>query len=409
MEFVRRVRNLVAGLIKRKTAWKVSLGLIAALAIVLTAAGLADNTVRLVRMDPSGEVATRTNFNFFFSADVVPKSRLGKFMTTDKVRFRPAVPGKIRWETTSRLRYYPETALCPSTSYRVEFAADLPGELKKTLAGDRRLEFTTERFRVTESEMNFIYNPQRKRGLMLQARLVFNYPVDADALQHGLSLCFTDNRQPIRFTVRLTGGGREAVINSDLLQRGSTARRVELSLVEGFACLGGEIGLKERYILTTVFQERRALAVNSISPQGEGGQNTVILHCSEPVDPEAIEEFISVRPAVKYRLSVTGETVMLSGDGFKPGRTYQIKVAKGAPALNGIPLGRDYVDDVTFPDLDPSLNFNSPGRYLSSKGQLNLGLETVNISQVEVEIAKIYANNIATYLEIGRASCRERV
>lgn len=53
---------------------------------------------------------------------------------------------------------------------------------------------------------------------------------------------------------------------------------------------------------------------------------------------------------------------------------------------------------VVFTDLEPSLRFNSPGRYLSSKGQLNLGLETVNIDRVNIEISRIFTNNIVAYL-----------
>ncbi|MGE5552202.1 MAG: MG2 domain-containing protein, partial [Bacteroidota bacterium] len=397
MNLVRLASILAKKMSRRDMLWKVSAALVLLLVLILSAHGWADNAVRLVRMDPSGEVSTRTNFTFFFSADVVPKSRVGKLGTTDKIKFNPPVPGKIRWDTTNRLRFFPEAALRPSTPYTVEFAADLPGELKKTLAGNRRLQFTTERFRVTEAKLNFTYNPQRARGVIFQARLSFNYPVAADSLQRSLKLCFTDNRQPIRFTVQMANGGRDAVITSELLQRGRTARKIELSLPEGFLCLAASTGLKERYAETAVFQERRTLAIDDISPLSEG-DNAIRIRCSEPVDPETAASFISLKPAAKYQVSVVGETITLSGEGLVPGQTYEIKVAKGLPSLNGDPLPKDFIDRVTFPDLEPSVGFNSPGRYLSSKGQLNLGLETVNISQVELEIAKVYANNIVSFL-----------
>lgn len=371
------------------------------LTALITLGTLADNAVRVVKMTPNGEVMTKTNLVFYFSSDVVPKSRVGKLTATNKLRFRPAIPGKIRWETPRRLKFYPEVALQPSTAYTVEFMPDIASELKKTLGSERILKFTTERFRVTESSLNFVYNPKRKKGILFQARLNFNYPVSAESLRRQLSVGFADTNQPIRFNVRMSNGGREALVTTGLLQRGNTARKIEISLPEGFLCLGGTIGLKNRYGDSTEFRERRALTIVETDTQTEG-RNAIVIRCSEPPDSEVLDNFVSIKPAVKVRMSVNGESIILSGDKLKAGRTYEVRIAKGLPALNGHPLERDVVDSVTFPDLEPSVAFNSPGRYLSMRGNLNLGIETVNVSQVEVEITKIFANNIVAYLG---ASC----
>lgn len=368
------------------------------LALAVTTKGMADSTVRLLRMEPGGEVPTKTNLLFIFSSNVVPKSRVGKYMTSDQIKIRPEVPGKIRWETPSRLRFYPEVSLRPSTSYTVEFSKNLPGLLKKSLSGDGQLKFTTERFRVVDANINFIFNPSRRKGLLLQANVNFNFPVTKESLEKNLKLTFADTGKPIKFAVRMAGSGREAVITSGLLQRSETARKVNFKILPTLRCAGGSIGLKEGYEKTLDFHERKAIEVYDVSVDADSSPNAIVIRFSEPPDPEAIADFITVKPAAKYRLSVDGETVSLRGDGLKPGLRYEVSVAKGLPSLNGKPLVRNSQDAVTFPDLEPSVSFTAPGRYLSSKGNLNIGLETVNISEVEVEIAKIYANNIATYL-----------
>ena len=63
-----------------------------------------------------------------------------------------------------------------------------------------------------------------------------------------------------------------------------------------------------------------------------------------------------------------------------------------------LPLAKDYSAVLTLEDLEPGLGFNSTGRYLNSKGYLNLGLETVNVDRVDLEISRIYANNLVTFL-----------
>jgi uncharacterized protein YfaS (alpha-2-macroglobulin family) len=357
----------------------------------------AANSVSIVKMEPSGEVKPKTNFFFTFSADIVPKSRIGKVMSNNRIRFRPEVPGKIRWESPRRLKFLPEVSLQPSTTYTVEFKANFLEELKKQLTGNRKFQFTTERLKVEDSNLSFVYNPERKRGIIFQARVSFNYPVEIDTLQRSLSLVFIDKRQPIKYNVSLANEGRDALITSELIHRTSTPRKIELSIAQGFLCIGANIGLKDRYAKTVDFQERRALSINEIRTLSEEGVNTISIRCSEPVDPDAVENFITLKPKAKFRVSAGAETITLSGDSLKPGQTYIVKILKGLPSLNGNPLEKDYNDDVTFPDLEPSVNFNSPGRYLSNKGYMNLGLETVNISKVEVEIAKIYANNIVGF------------
>lgn len=377
-----------------------SAGLVLTLILCFSMTGSADNTVRLVGMEPRGEVGTETNLVFIFSDDVVPKSRVGQEYVTDQVQFRPQIPGKVRWETTRRLQYLPEVILKPSTVYSVDLKETLGSELKKTLIGNRHLEFTTERFRVTESSLDFVYNPdERRSGLVLKARLCFNYGVSAAALQRSLVLCLADNRQPLQYTIEMYNDGREVMITSAVIYRGKSTRRVELSLPQGFLCVGGAVGLKERYAKTAELREMRALKVNDISTISEDGEGSVVVHFSEPVDPETAVRFISTKPAVQFKAGGSGDALSIYGGGFKPGKTYEIRVAKGLPSLNGNPLEREFNESVAFPDLEPSVGFDSPGRYLSSKGNLNLGLETVNVPRVEVEVARIFPNNLVRFID----------
>ncbi len=365
---------------------------------IVTFTGYADNTVRITKMQPSGEVAPKSNFFFTFSADIVPKRRIGKVMSNNRIRFRPAVPGKIRWDSPRKLRFLPEVALQPSTAYTVEFKSDFLEELKKKLTGDLKFKFTTERFRVTDSNLSFAYNPDRKRGIFFQARISFNYPIQADNLQRSLGLMFIDKKAPIKFNVNLENGGRDAFITSELLTRSQSARKIELSLPQGFLCSGATIGLKERFVKSANFQEKRALTINDINAESDEGVNVINIRCSEPIEPDTVDNFITIKPKAKFRIYVNGETISLSGEKIQPGETYKVTIAKGLPSLNGNPLVNPYEDEVTFPDLEPSINFNAPGRYLSNRGNMNLGLESVNILKIDVEIAKIFPNNLASFL-----------
>ncbi|MCL6613616.1 MAG: Ig-like domain-containing protein, partial [Firmicutes bacterium] len=369
-----------------------------ALALLYAVVGITNNPLRIVKMEPEGEIGVTSNLTFYFSKDVVSKEELGQLMVSDKIRFDPPVPGKIRWEDQKTLKFFPEAPFRPSTSYTVEIAEDIPTLEGVSLSGDRTLRFTTEIFRVKQANLNLVYENRTNKGLVLQGRLVFNHPVALEELKRHLVLRFTNDRTAIGYTVRLENGGREAVITSEVLQYGTTARRIELALPEGFLCLGGSIGLKNRFVRVVDLRERRALKVDALETSTENGVCSIIIRFSEPPDPSVLENFIEIRPELDFTVSVEGERAVLSAKRFETGGTYEVTVKKGLPALNGDPLARDFTEEITFPDLEPSIGFNSPGRYLSSRGHLNLGLETVNVDRVEVEIAKIYANNLVSFL-----------
>ena len=369
--------------------------LVLVLALLYAVVGITNNPLRIVKIEPEGEIGVRSNLTFYFSKDVVSKEEVGQLMVSDKIIFDPPVPGKIRWEDQKTLKFFPEAPFLPSTTYTVKIAKDIPTLKGLSLSGDRTLQFTTEIFRVKQANLNLVYEDRTRKGLVLQGRLVFNHPVGLEELKRHLVLRFTDDRTAIGYTVRLENGGREAVLTSELLQYGPSARRIELVLPEGFLCLGGKIGLKNRFVRVVDLRERRALKVNTIETSTGGGVCNIVIHFSEPPDPAVLENFIAVRPELDFTVTIEGEKVLLSAGRFETGGTYEVTVKKGLPALNGDPLPRDFTGEVTFPDLEPSIGFNSPGRYLSSRGHLNLGLETVNVDRVEVEI--------------GRASCRERV
>ena len=53
---------------------------------------------------------------------------------------------------------------------------------------------------------------------------------------------------------------------------------------------------------------------------------------------------------------------------------------------------------ITLGDLDPGTRFQLPRTVFNSKGALNLGLETVNVDRVQLEIHQIYANNLIPFL-----------
>ena len=358
---------------------------------------LGGDSIRLVETRPAGDVDLRSNLTFTFSRPVVAEEEVGKTIDQPLVQFTPEVPGRFRWVSRKELLFLPEIPFRPSTSYSAEVNPGLFLAERQNFAGRRKIEFSTPRINVESAAINLkTPQPPATKGLVAEIRMVFNHPVDHEELQKHLQLRFQDGRA-IGYHLQNQENGRSFLFLSDPLTRTDKQQVVELLLPRGFRGREGDLGLADDFKITRVIGEKKTLAVTGVAPQNDETSLWIALNFSEPPELDSIANFIQIRPEVSFRVEGKGNTVLLRSNGFQPHASYTMTILAGMPALDGYPLARDFSQVVTFSDLEPSLNFNSPGRYLSSRGHLNLGLETVNVDRVNLEIRKIYRNNLVTF------------
>ncbi len=373
-------------------------GLLLALFLIIGVSTTFDRGIKLVSMTPPGEIGIKSNLGFIFSGDVIEDGDVGTTTIEELIKFTPAIPGRFRWISRRELKFLPETPLQPSTDYTAEVKPDLVKTKERYLARGQKVDFTTQRFKVNTISLSFIYPGEQQKGLQLQARLNFNHPVDPVELGKALKIRFQGWGKEIKYNIDPGTKSDTFTVTSERLYPEESERKIELNLPKGFRCAGGNIGLASGYDYTAVLGAKRALTVIEAVPKTDNAKCWISIRCSEPVDAKMAANFIRLKPEVPFKTEVNGEYIILKSDRFKSGESVNLRLAKGLPSLNGLPLEREFAMGMVLTDLEPSLRFNSPGRYLSSKGQLNLGLETVNIQRVNVEISQIFANNIVAYL-----------
>jgi uncharacterized protein YfaS (alpha-2-macroglobulin family) len=354
--------------------------------------------VTLVGMSPAGEISPKTNLTFTFSADMVAEQEVGTVFRGSLIRFNPEIPGKYRWISRRELEFLPEAPFRPSTRYQLELRPDLAKDKDKYLTGKRNREFSTHRFKVNKVGISYNYPPNQKKGIQMQARIEFNYPVAPQELQKALRLSYERWGREIKYNISPNEKSALFTLTSEPLSITGKDRKVELNIPKGFRCIGGDIGLATDYTSKTSLGAKKELKILEVTAKTDSSKCWISVHCSEPVEAGSVANFIQITPEVAFKAKVDGEYILIHSEQFKPGDSYNLRLAAGLPALNGFPLKREHAAAGVFVDLEPTLKFNSIGRYLSSKGFLNLGLETVNVAKVNLEISRIYANNLVNYL-----------
>ncbi|NLY74182.1 MAG: alpha-2-macroglobulin family protein [Firmicutes bacterium] len=373
-------------------------GLLLAFFIITGITTIFDRGIKLVSMNPSGEISIKTNLNFIFSADVVTDEEVGITTTEELIKFTPAVPGRFRWVSRRELRFLPEVPFQPSTNYIAEIKPELVKVKERYLAGRQAVSFNTQRFKVNSMNLGFVYPGEQQKGLQLQAWISFNYPVSPAELEKALKIRYQGWGKEIKYNIEPDSASDTFTVTSEPLYPEDKDQKIEVNLAKGFRCIGGNLGLASSYERTAVLGAKKPLTIVEAVPKTDSTKCWISIRCSEPVDAKMASDFIRLKPEMQFKTEFNGEYITIRSEGFKSGSSVNLRIAKGMPSLNGLPLEREYAAGLVFTDLEPSLNFNSPGRYLSSKGFLNLGLETVNIERVRLEISQIYANNIVAYL-----------
>ncbi|NLY88712.1 MAG: hypothetical protein GX085_03725 [Firmicutes bacterium] len=393
--------DVIAGKKDKKVLWLLLLLVILFFVIIffLFSKGLVlgGDSVRLVELRPASNVGLRANLTFSFSRPVVAGEEVGKTIDRPLVRFTPEVPGKFRWVSRQELLFLPEVPFRPSTSYSAEINPGLFLAERQHFSGRRKVEFSTPRIKVDSAGINLKAAQQpTAEGLVAEIRISFNHPVDHEELQKHLQLRFQGGRA-IGYHLQSEENNRSFLFVSEPLARTEKQQVIELILPKGFRGREGDLGLANDFKTTRVIGEKKTLAVVGVAPENDESSFWIVLNFTEPPELDSIANFIQIRPEVSFRVEGKGNTVLVKSNNFQPDTNYSITVLAGLPALDGHPLARDFSQAVTFKDLEPSLSFNSPGRYLSSRGHLNLGLETVNVDRVNLEIRKIYGNNLVTF------------
>lgn len=101
----------------------------------------------------------------------------------------------------------------------------------------------------------------------------------------------------------------------------------------------------------------------------------------------ALSDLYTVSPQTPTTLSVSGNRLCLSGFDFTT--SYSVTWRAGLEAQNGARLGADVNRDISFGDKPPFVGFAGQGIILPRLNAQGLGIETVNVSSLDVTIFRV--------------------
>jgi alpha-2-macroglobulin len=379
--------------------------LVALLPLLLTTCARMSSDVQLVGRNFDDEVQQTQNLIFTFNRNVVPVSQLDSWDSTQYVRFVPAVRGKFRWTAPNELVFSPAVAFDLATDYRAELTSELGRQTaeKRAVSGEP-VAFHTPYLELQNTEVWWARNRQSGRA-EAKARLRFNYAVDAGQVTQSLKLTADDK------PITVQPGRADAPTNVALTLTDAPDTRNEqplkLDIGKGLKVPNTTYASKDPVTATTTIPSKARVEIVDVRTSYETNssgqpQGVVRVVTTQELQPSDIKAYFSVQPAVTTTAELTENGFVIRGD-FTETDTYVLTLTDQIRGTLGAKLDEPVTRDLFFGQMPASVSFaNRKALYLSAKGSRNIGLSLVNVPKVQVQIAKVYDNNILHFLRNKR-------
>ena len=361
--------------------------------------GAGGEAVKVELFSPVNEVPQTTNFTIVFSRELAGDSLLSQAPATAPCSFEPKIPGKFEWIARDKVRFYPDVQLAPSTEYHAEVSTKFTAEFGYALRGERKFAFYTPRFRVVNAVLNYNLTPESDRKADLAASVEFNYRVDPMEAMKYISLQYEDGGA-IPYEIETSAVSNYIGIVARNAERGDQIKQIQLKISKGLVCEGGSLGLQDDYVTPISLPGKTDLRVESVLPlKTDITDKAVRVQFNLPVNAQTAGNFISIEPPIAFKIS-SGHTHLDLRANFDPQKTYQVKIARGIKAIDGSELRRDFASAVTLmrENIEPQVDFVGGGFYLTRAGKLNLGVSTINVDKIVLEVQEVFANNLVYLL-----------
>lgn len=353
-----------------------------------------------VKFYPEGNVQRLSTFMIDFNKELAPPDKIDIWLDDEFIKFTPPITGKFKWLTSKSLLFTPEVLLEPIQEYKAEVTAKVLFNKPLTL-DETEFKFRTADFDLLKVDYFWRRVPNEKNTLTVQANVHFNYPVNPDQLKNHLLI----TKQGKKITdFNIVSDKSAEIIAVNLGNIPQTLEKQELSIIvkSGLKSIYGKKPLHEDQAFRYELEPISKLAITNVYSGYEGKKGWIEVRTTQMVDKDKLEKFVTFEPDIEGRFYVTENSFRFEGD-FINAASIKMVIKKGLPGLFGGKLEFDYEQLITMANVQPSINFtDKQGKYLMLTGQKNLQVDIVNIDKVDVEVSKVYKNNLLHFLNSHR-------
>lgn len=343
----------------------------------------------------AGIISKTSDIRVRFASTAVEEHEVGQSAPSNILTFSPAIAGESTWEDQQTLRFTPAEALPSGRAYiaTVRLAAvydGLPDEAH-AFEFDFRVR---DQFLTLDIEGLHAPNPRALEEQHIRGSLRTADLADAEAIQQTLSASQDGRELPIEWEHDASTQQHYFTIKE--VARGDQASEVSLSWD------GEPIGFAQNGKQAIEVPALGDFKLLSATPM-QGKDQYLRLQFSDPLDEE--QDFSGLVSLQNYegtlRYLADGNSLRLYPSGRLSGE-YQVVASPGLRNITGQRMKKASTWTVQVDRTKPQVRLVGKGVVMPTSDGLIFPFEAVSLNAVEVEVFKIYHNNILQFLQTNQ-------
>ncbi len=354
------------------------------------------DTVSILSFSPEGKVEKLTNFILEFSKELAPPEVQDKWLTDEFVKFTPSIQGKFKWIDSRTLVFSPDVSLEPIQDYTAKVTNKVLFNTNYTPDFDE-YKFHTPDFDVTKVDFFWTQIPNEDYKVSIKANIYFNHPVVPGELNKYLEVK-NGNKEVKDFNIITNEASKIVAINFGKIAQAEKKQKFHLTIKKGLQSVYGKKPLQDTREFNQTLPAITKLAITNVRSGFNGTNGWIEVSTTQTVDKKRLKEFVELKPKKDLQFYVNENKFRIEAklDDIK---TVTLKIKKGLPGLYGGELEFNYEKVVSMVNLKPTIAFtDKQGKYLLLGGEQNLEVKAVNVKEADIEISKIYQNNLLHFL-----------
>jgi uncharacterized protein YfaS (alpha-2-macroglobulin family) len=336
----------------------------------------------------AGNVKRTDGIKIHFNQSPVDESQIGKDADPGILSFTPSLKGKLSWANAYTLSFIPSSDnVLTSTEYEAKL---LIGKLFKDVPdslAEMNFKFIIEPVSVQVRWKYLRADPEMEGAMLLEANVL---PSDdlSETTMANLFEVKHSSAGSLKYQFSKNPGG-EIVYKISAIPRSA---QTESLIIQWKDAPEEKTGGQERKF---EIPSSSSFVITGIET-GSEIQKTVTAYFSDPLDQtQDLRGLVRLDPD-SSSLELRRETDLIHVKFSDQFQTDKVKLImdKNIKSKGGKTLDRDFNFEFSFNEEKPKVRFTSPGNILPVSENLVLPFEAINLKKVDVEIFKIFSNNV---------------
>jgi len=339
----------------------------------------------------TGEISKASPIQIQLTAPI-GKEMIGSEVDKDVIKFTPSVDGVATWKDAQTIVFQPNDNLSSNTKYLVKLSLEKLFNEVQTEAKTFEFNFSTREQHFYISVENLQNDPSgNEKKKQLSGWLNTTDIAESGEIEKIVVASQGGKSLPIKWEHK-AGNVKHTFVISDIL-RGEDASEVEVKWN------GKPIGVDKKLtkkVEVPALGEFKILDAKVI----QGDNPHIVLYFSDPLkksqDLKGLVTIEEVKGNLKYLIS--GNQVQLFPNNKRAG-VMTVKAATGILSANSFKMKNASEWKLVFKQKDPRVRLAGNGVIMPNSDGLMFPFDAVNLNYVDVEVLKIFNNNILQFLQ----------